>query len=130
MILKRALYYVVAAVALAATAVVCVVFLAMALHAALIPAVGEAWAGVLVAAAAAALAGLIGMVLLIMASPPRRHSRRDQDKDLTSRMFELAQAKPWIALGVVGALAAVALKNPRTTATVVSALMAGRASKS
>ena len=46
------------------------------------------------------------------------------------RMFELAQAKPWVALGIVGAVAAVALKNPRTTATVVSALMAGRASKS
>ncbi len=128
MILKRALYYVVAAVALAATAVVCVVFLAMALHAGLTPVVGEAWAGVLVAAAAAALAGIIGMVLLMMASPPRR--QREQDKDLTSRMFELAQAKPLIALGVVGAIAAVALKNPRTTATVVSALMAGRASKS
>ena len=130
MILKRALYYVVAAVALAATAVVCVVFLAMALHAGLTPVVGEAWAGVLVAAAAALLAGIIGMVLLMMASPPRRHSRRDQDKDLTSRMFELAQAKPWVALGVVGAVAAVALKNPRTTATIVSAMLAGRASKS
>ena len=130
MILKRALYYVVAAVALAATAVVCVVFLAMALHAGLTPVVGEAWAGVLVAAAAALLAGVIGMVLLMMASPPRRHNRRDQDKDLTSRMFELAQAKPWIALGVVGAVAAVALKNPRTTANIVSAMLAGRASKS
>ena len=128
MILKRAIYYVVAVVALAATAVVCVVFLALALHAGLTPVVGEAWAGVLVAAAAALLAGGIGMVLLMLARPPRRHGR-EQDKDLTSRMFELAQAKPWIALGVVGAVAAVALKNPRTTATVVSALMAGRASK-
>jgi hypothetical protein len=128
LILKRAIYYVVAVVALAATAVVCVVFLALALHAGLTPVVGEAWAGVLVAAAAALLAGGIGMVLLMLARPPRRHGR-EQDKDLTSRMFELAQAKPWIALGVVGAVAAVALKNPRTTATVVSALMAGRASK-
>lgn len=102
----------------------------MALHAGLTPVVGEAWAGVLVAAAAALLAGVIGMVLLMMASPPRRHNRRDQDKDLTSRMFELAQAKPWVALGVVGAVAAVALKNPRTTATIVSAMLAGRASKS
>ncbi|WP_312164752.1 hypothetical protein [Phenylobacterium sp.] len=130
MILKRAIYYVTAVVALAATAVVCVVFLALALHAGLTPVVGEAWAGVLVAAAAAALAGIIGMVLLMLANPPRRRHKREQDKDLTSRMFELAQAKPWVALGVVGAVAAVALKNPRTTATVVSALMAGRASKS
>jgi hypothetical protein len=130
LILKRAIYYVTAVVALAATAVVCVVFLALALHAGLKPLVGEAWAGVLVAAAAAVLAGVIGMVLLMLANPPRRHHKREQDKDLTSRMFELAQAKPLIALGIVGAAAAVALKNPRTTATVISALMAGRASKS
>ena len=85
MILKRALYYVVAAVALAATAVVCVVFLAMALHAGLTPVVGEAWAGVLVAAAAALLAGGIGMVLLMMASPPRRHNRRMSNTSLRAQ---------------------------------------------
>ena len=57
MILRKAIYYAVAVVALAATAVICVTFLAMALAAALKPAVGEAWAGVLVAGAAALLAG-------------------------------------------------------------------------
>lgn len=129
MILKKAIYYAVAVVALAATAVICVTFLAMALHAALKPVVGEAWAGVLVAGAAALLAGGISAFILLRANPPRSHKPPEQERDLTSRMFELAQAKPWVALGVVGAVAAVALKNPRTTATVVSALMAGRATK-
>lgn len=129
MILRKAIYYVTAVVSLAATAVICVVFLALSLHAAVKPAVGEAWAGVLVAGAAVLLAGAISAAMLYRASPPRHHHGRDEHRDMPSRMFELAQAKPLVALGIVGAVAAVALKNPRTTATVVSALMAGRASK-
>lgn len=128
MILRKAIYYVTTVVALAATAVVCIVFLAMALHAALTPAVGEAWAGVLVAGAAALLAAAISGFMLLQANPPRRR-REEEHKDLASRLFELAQSRPLVALGLVGAAAAVAMKNPRTTATVISALLAGRASK-
>ena len=128
MILRKAIYYVTAVVSLAATAVVCVVFLALALHAALTPAVGEAWAGVLVAGAAAVLAGMISLTMLWRAHPPGQ-KKQEEHRDLSSRMFELVQAKPLIALGIIAAGAAVALKNPRTTATVVSALMAGRATK-
>ena len=128
MILKRAIYYATTVVAFATAAVVCVVFLALALHAALAPSVGSAWASALVAGAAALLAaGAAGLTLV--GGRPRRHKDHPQERDLASRMFELAQAKPWVALGVVGALAVVAFKNPRTTATVVSALMAGRATK-
>ncbi len=129
MILRKAIYYVTAVVSLAATAVVCVVFLALALHAALTPAVGEAWAGVLVAGAAAILAGAISVVMLWRAHPPGGHKKQEEHKDLSSQMLQLAQAKPLIALGVVAAVAAVALKNPRTVATVFSAMLAGRASK-
>jgi hypothetical protein len=128
LILRKAIYYVTAVVSLAATAVICVVFLALALHAAVKPAVGEAWAGVVVAGAAVLLAAGISGVMLLRAAPPKS-LRHQEHKDLSSRMFELAQAKPLVALGIVGAMAAVALKNPRTTATVVSALMAGRATK-
>lgn len=128
MILKRVIYYAVAVVALAATAVICVTFLAMALHAALSPQLGPAWAGVVVAGAAALLAAFISMFILFQADPPRRRNL-PQERDLTSRMFELAQSRPLIALGVLGATAIVVLKNPRTTATVVSALLAGRATK-
>ncbi|MET3526919.1 hypothetical protein [Phenylobacterium koreense] len=127
MILRKAIYYVTAVVSLAATAVICIVFLALSLHAAMRPLVGDAWASVIVAGAAVLLAAAISAVMLYRASPPRR--QQEEPKDLASRMFELVQAKPLVALGIAGAIAAVALKNPRTTATVVSALMAGRASK-
>lgn len=127
MILRKAIYYVTAVVSLAATAVICIVFLALSLHAAMKPLVGDAWASVIVAGAAVLLAGAISAVMLYRAAPPRH--QREEHRDMSSRMFELAQAKPLVALGIVGAVAAVALKNPRTTATVVSALMAGRASK-
>lgn len=129
MILRRAIYYATTVVAFATAAVICVVFLALALHAALAPSVGSAWASAIVAGAAALLAAGAALLTLLRASPPRRHKDREADRDITSRMFELAQAKPWVALGIVGAVAAVAFKNPRTTATVVSALMAGRATK-
>lgn len=128
MILKRAIYYATIVVAFATAAVTCVVFLALALHAALAPLVGSAWASALVAGAAALLAAGAA-ALTLLGGQPRRQKERPQDRDITSRMFELAQAKPWVALGVIGAIAAVAFKNPRTTATVVSALMAGRATK-
>jgi hypothetical protein len=127
LILRKAIYYVTAVVSLAATAVICVVFLALALHAAVKPAVGEAWAGVVVAGAAVLLAAAISAVMVLRAAPPK--SLRHEPKDLSSRMFELAQAKPLVALGIIGAIAAVALKSPRTTATFASALLAGRASK-
>lgn len=129
MILKKAVYFAVAAAALAAAAVVCVVALAMALHAAVAPALGLAWAGVVVAGAAAVLMGLLAAIMLISANPPKKLQAAGQEKDLTSRLFELARDKPWVAAGVVVAAAAVALKNPKITAAVVSAVMAGRASK-
>ncbi|MDP3852825.1 hypothetical protein [Phenylobacterium sp.] len=129
MILKKAVYFAVAVAALAAAAVVCVVALAMALHAAVVPALGPAWAAVVVASAAALLMGLLAAIMLIRANPPKKLHVAGQDKDLTSRVFELARDKPWVAAGVVAAAAAVALKNPKITAAVVSAVMAGRASK-
>jgi len=129
LILKKAAYYAVAVAALAAAAVVCVVALAMALHAAVEPSVGPAWAAVIVAGAAVVLMGLLSAFLLIRANPPKALHAVGQEKDLTSRVFELARDKPWVAAGVVVAAAAVALKNPKITAAVVSAVMAGRASK-
>lgn len=129
MILKKAVYFAIAVAALAAAAVVCVVALAMALHAAALPWVGPAWASVIVAGAATALMAILATILLIRANPPKQLSSAGQEKDLTSRIFELARDKPWVAAGVVVAAAAVALKNPKITAAIVSAVLAGRASK-
>ncbi|MDP3745943.1 MAG: hypothetical protein Q8Q88_02735 [Phenylobacterium sp.] len=129
MILKKAVYFAIAVAALAAAAVVCVVTLAMALHAAALPWVGPAWASVIVAGAATVLMAILATILLTRANPPNQQNVAGQEKDLTSRIFELARDKPWVAAGVVVAAAAVALKNPKITAAIVSAVMAGRASK-
>ena len=129
MILKKAVYFATIVAALVAASVVCVVALAMALHAAVSPSVGPAWASVIVAGSAALLAALLGAILAIRAHPPKALQGIGQDRDMTSRLFELARDKPWVAAGAVIAAAAVALKNPKITAAVVSAVMAGRASK-
>lgn len=131
MILKKTIYYAVAVAALAAAATVCVVFLALALYAALTPNIGPAWAAAAVAAAALTVTVIISAMLLGKANPHHLPGQ-PQEPDLTMRMFELARDKPWVALGALGALgaaAAVAMKNPKITSAVITALIAGRVSK-
>lgn len=129
MILRKAIYYATAVAALAAAAVVCVVFLALALNAALVPVVGPAWGAAAVAAVALAVMGVLAAMLLGKANLSPHALKQEEQRDLTSRMFELVRDKPWVAVGAIGAAAAVALKNPKITAAVISAVMAGRASK-
>lgn len=130
MILKKAIFYVTGVAAASAAACVCVVALAFALHAAVAPSVGPAWASAIVAAAAAVLVGILAAVLLSAGKGPKAtHKPEEQRGDLTSRLFELARDKPWVAAGAIAAGAAVVLKNPKITAAVISAVMAGRASK-
>lgn len=130
MILKKTIYYAVAVAALAAAATVCVVFLALALYAALVGTIGPAWAAASVAAAALTVTVVLSAVLLrkIVHHP----SGQTQEPDLSMRVFELARDKPWVALGALGALgaaAAVAMRNPRVTSAVISTLLATRISK-
>jgi hypothetical protein len=130
LILKKAIYYAVAVAALAAAAIVCVVFLALALNAALVPVVGPAWGAAAVAAVALAFVAIFASILLAKLHSP--HTAKHEDPDLTTRVFELAREKPLVALGAVGTLgvaAAVAMRNPKITAALLSALMAGRATK-
>lgn len=126
MILKKAILYVTGVAALGAAAIVCVVALASALHAALEPYVGAAWASAAVAAGAALLFVILAFVLISLAHGPRKQV---EERDPLSRLIDLAREKPWIAAGAVAAGAAVIMKNPKITAAVLSALMAGRASK-
>jgi hypothetical protein len=129
LILKKAIFYAAGVAALAAAASVCVVALAFALHAAVAPYVGPAWASAIVALAAAALIGVLAAVLFSAGKGPKKSRKGHEPRDLTARLFELARDKPWIAAGAVAAAAAVVLKNPKITAAVLSAVMAGRASK-
>lgn len=129
MILKRVTYYATAVVALCAAAVICVVALASALHAALEPSIGPAWASVAVAAAALLLMALLAALLFAKAKRQHLPNKKSEDRDLTSRLFELARDKPLVAIGAIGAAAVIVLKNPKITAAIFSAVMAGRASK-
>ena len=104
MILKRALYYVVAAVALAATAVVCVVFLAMALHAGLKPMVGEAWAGVLVAAAAALITSAATAISKASLDASLQHDLPEASRASAFGRSESVLQLAWVIGGAVGVL--------------------------
>lgn len=132
MILKKAIFYVAGVAAAATAACVCVVALASALHAAVAPFVGPAWASAIVAGGAAVLIAILSAVLISAGKGPKQtHKTQEQRSsgDLTSRLFELARDKPWVAAGAIAAGAAVVLKNPKITAAIISAVMAGRASK-
>lgn len=128
MILKKAILYVSGVAAISAAASVAVVALAYALFAAVEPAVGPAWASAIVAGSAAVLIGALAAVLLMAAKGPKP-LKKTEERDLTSRLIELARDKPWVAAGAVAAGAAIIMKNPKITAAVLSAVMAGRASK-
>ncbi|CAN5798027.1 hypothetical protein BH11PSE1_BH11PSE1_04500 [soil metagenome] len=127
MIFKKALLYVSAVSALAAAAVVVVVALAFALYAAVLPLVGPAWAAASVAGAAAALMVLCALVLLIKVNPPK-FGKQPQERDVLTRLIDLAKDKPIVAASAIIAGAAVALKNPKIVATLLATAMATRPS--
>lgn len=130
MILKKAIQIACAIAALSAASAVGVVAAAFALYAALSPLIGPAWAAAAVCATAGAMIGLGGLFAALSANPPRSKASAPPEKDLVSRLIELARDKPIVAASAVLAAGAVAFKNPKVTAAIVSAFMAGRNSPS
>ncbi|MCI3133251.1 hypothetical protein [Phenylobacterium aquaticum] len=126
MILKKAIQIACAVAALSAASAVGVVAAAFAVYAALRPMIGPAWAAAAVCALAAAMIGLGGLIAALAANPPRFKKPVAEEKDLVSRLIELARDKPLVAASAVLAAGAVAFKNPKVTAAIVSAFMAGR----
>ena len=126
MILKKAIQIACALAALSAASAVGVVAAAFALYAALRPLIGPAWSAAAVCAAAGAMIGLGGLFAMLSANPPKRKASAPPEKDLVSRLIELARDKPIVAASAVLAAGAVAFKNPKVTAAIVSAFMAGR----
>ena len=123
MIFRKFVGLVAAFAAIAAAAAVCVVALAFALYAALRDIVGPAWA-------AAGVAGAVALIALILAFLITRKARpkpvKGDSQNLTAKLIELARERPLVALGAVGAAAAVVLKNPRILSAVIAGLFAGR----
>jgi hypothetical protein len=100
------------------------VALAFALYAALRDVVGPAWAS-------AAVAGAVALIALVLAFLLTRKVRpkpaRGDSKNLTAQFVELARERPLVAVGVVGAAAAVVIRNPRVLGAVIAGLFASRA---
>nr|MEA2798517.1 hypothetical protein [Phenylobacterium sp.] len=123
MIFRKFVGLVAAFAAIAAAAAVCIVALAFALYAGLREVVGPAWA-------AAGVAGAVALIALILAFAVTRKARpkpaKGDTQNLTAKLIDLARERPLVALGVVGATAAVVIKNPRILAAVIAGVFAGR----
>jgi uncharacterized membrane protein len=127
LIFSRLLRLVAAIAALAAAAAVVIVALAFALYAAVRDIIGPAWG-------AASVAGVFAVVTLILALVVTRRARPENpvpgdDRNLTSKLIDLARERPLVAAGAVAAAAAVVIKNPRILMAVITGLFAGRAAQ-
>ncbi len=123
MIFRKFVGLVAALAAIAAAAAVCIVALAFALYAGLRDLVGPAWA-------AAGVAGIVALIAVILALLLTRKARpkpaKGDTQNLTAKLIELARERPLVAVGVVGAAAAVVIRNPRILSAVVAGLFASR----
>jgi hypothetical protein len=123
-IVRRILFFLAGATALAVSAGVIVVALAYALFALVKPYVGAAGGGAVVAGAAALLIGVIGLALTMAARPRKRKPTEPQS--VTQRITDFIKDKPVVA--IVGAVAAglMAVRNPRYLGSVIRSFVEGR----
>ena len=111
MILRRILFFLAGAAALSVSAGVIVVALAYALYALVKPFVGPAGASAIVAGAAALLIGLIGLVLSLMARPPKK--KPGEPDSLVDRVVDFVTSKPVTSIGAAIAAGILLVRNPR-----------------
>lgn len=123
MILRKTLSVIVAISAMAAAAAVCVVAAAFALYALLRDPLTPAGAAGAVALTAAVLAAIVGLVAVMLFKGPK--PKRDEET-LTSRLIELARARPIIAAGAAAAAGLVLLRNPGVVTTLLGVALANR----
>lgn len=123
MVFRKFVGLIAAFAAIAAAAAVCMVALAFAVYAGLRELIGPAWA----AAGVAAIAALVAVILaLVVTRKARPKPAKGDSQNLTAKLIELARERPMVALGVVGAAAAVIVKNPRILSAVLAGVLAGR----
>jgi len=126
--LKRILNLAAAIAAVAAAVAVCVVAAAYAVYA-----VADTW--LTPAGAAAVVAGVFALVAVVAAwlatrkVTPRTPKGAAEPAAPIDRIIGLAKERPLLALGVGAAAAFVLVRNPAVVTAVVSAFMAGNASK-
>jgi uncharacterized membrane protein len=127
--MDRALMALAAAAAIAAAAAVSVAAAAFALYAAFTPLVGPAWAAAIVAAVAAVLVLVFGLLAKARADGGLRRREAAPDASLVQKAVEMAKEHPILAAGVALGAGVYAIRNPKLVAAVVAAFMEGRNSK-
>ncbi len=127
--LRRILNLAAALAAVAAAAGVVVVAASFAAYALAKPYLGEAGA----AAAVAAIFALVAVAVAVLATrkvAPRHKAGKAEDAPVAERLLKLAKDKPMIALGAAAVAVTVLLRNPAMVSALVSAFVAGKATKS
>ena len=124
--LRRILNLAAALAAVAAAAAVCVVAAAFAVYALAESYLGPAGAAAVVAGVFAVVALLVAWLATRKVTPKRAKA---DDANLIDRLMLLAQERPLVALGAAAAAVTVLLRNPAVITAIVSAFVAGGASK-
>lgn len=127
--IRRVLNLAMAFAAVAAAAAVVVVAASFALYAAVKPWLGQAGAAAVVAGAFALIAVIIAWAATRKAAPRRPGKARVEDQSVVDRLVEMAKERPLVALGATAAAVTVLLRNPAVITAVVSAFVAGNATK-
>lgn len=113
--------------AVLAAGIVVVVAASFAVYAAARPFVGEAWAAAIVAGVFALVAVVVAWLATRKVAP--KPLAKAEDAPLIDRLIVMAKERPLIALGAAAAGAVVLIRNPAVVTALVSAFMAGSASK-
>lgn len=128
--IRRVLNLAMALAAVAAAAAVVIVAASFALYALVKPWLGEAGAAAVVAGVFALIAVVIAWSATRKAAPRTGKRHAADDQSVVDRLLVMAKERPLIALGATAAAVTVLLRNPAVITAVVSAFVAGNATKS
>jgi ABC-type nickel/cobalt efflux system permease component RcnA len=126
--LRRILNLAAAFAAVATAAAVCVVAASFALYA-----LARIYLGA--AGAAAVVAGVFALIAVVVAwlatrkVAPKRKPAAPSDQSTIDRLIDMAKERPLIALGATAAAVTILIRNPAVVGAIVSAFVAGGASK-
>jgi len=125
-ILRRILFFLASATALAVSAGVIVVALAFALYALAKPYVGASGGAAIVAAAAAVLIGGLGLAIGAAARPRRRRGGRREPETPLDRMVDFIRDKPVTSIAAAIAAGLMAVRNPGYLGAAIRSFIEGR----
>ena len=126
--LRRILNLAAALAAVAAATGVVVVAASFAVYALAEPYLGPAGAAAVVAGVFALLAVIVALIATAKVAPGAKTGKAE-DGPLADRLLKLAKDKPLIALGAGAVAVTVLLRNPAMVSALVSAFVAGKATK-